>query len=175
MRIADLDARADDALEPLRDSRAGRVVFGLASTVGDFSLVWHVTGFSLSLLGRIRLAEAIVLSIALGAESLVVNQGIKRLFRRQRPTVSGDGRFALRTPSTTSFPSGHASSAVFAVVLLGSFTGLPLALAWTAMAAVVAASRVVVRIHHLSDVLGGLATGLVLGMVALPVAASVLG
>lgn len=174
MRITELDAAADRVLEPVRDSRAGRVVFGLASTVGDFSLVWHVTGLSLSLLGRIRLAEAIVLSIALGLESLVVNQGIKRLFRRERPTVSGDGRFALRTPSTTSFPSGHASSAMFAVVLLGLFTGAPLVFVWTAMAVVVAVSRVVVRIHHLSDVLGGLVTGLVLGGVALPIAAAIL-
>ena len=174
MRITELDAAADRAVEPVRDSRVGRVVFGLASTVGDFSLVWHVTGLSLSLLGRIRLAEAIVLSIALGVESLVVNQGIKRLFRRERPTVSGDGRFALRTPSTTSFPSGHASSAMFAVVLLGSFTGFPLVVVWAAMAVVVAASRVVVRIHHLSDVVGGLVTGAVLGLVAWPVAAAVL-
>lgn len=174
MNVAALDAAADRVLEPVRDSRMGRIVFGLASTVGDFSLVWHATGLSLSLLGRIRLAETVVLSVALGVESLLVNQGIKRLFRRERPTVSGDGRFTLRTPSTTSFPSGHASSAAFATALLWSFTGAPLGLVWAAMAGIVATSRVVVRIHHLSDVLGGLVTGVVLGLVALPVASAVL-
>jgi membrane-associated phospholipid phosphatase len=45
---------------------------------------------------------------------------------------------------------------------------------WTAMAVVVAVSRVVVRIHHLSDVLGGLVTGLVLGGGALPIATAIL-
>lgn len=174
MTIADLDSATDKWLEPVRNSRIGRAVFGIASTVGDFSLVWHVTGISLAILGRISLAETLVLVLAIGVESLVVNQGIKRLFRRERPTVSGDHRFRLRTPSTTSFPSGHASSGAFAVVVLSSFTGWPLAALWISMAAVVAMSRIVVRIHHLSDVLGGVVTGLVLGAVTLPLITVVL-
>lgn len=173
--MASFDESADRVLEPLRDHRATNAVFGLASTVGDFSLVWHVIGVSLAMLGRIRLAETIALSVALGVESLVVNQGIKRIFRRERPTVSGDERFDVRTPSTSSFPSGHASSATFAVVLLTSFTGSPLVLAWAAVAIVVATSRVVVRIHHLSDVLGGVATGAILGALALPAVSALVG
>jgi hypothetical protein len=37
---------------------------------------------------------------------------------------------------------------------------------------VVALSRVVVRIHHLSDIVGGIVTGAILGSIALPVISS---
>ncbi|MFM8625654.1 MAG: phosphatase PAP2 family protein, partial [Actinomycetota bacterium] len=112
-------------------------------------------------------------SCALGVESLVVNQGVKRLFRRARPTVSGDDRFAVRTPLTSSFPSGHASSATYAAILLTSFTGAPLVWVWVVLASVVAMSRVVVRSHHFTDIAAGAITGALLGSVALAVSSAI--
>ncbi len=169
------DERGDALLEPLRRNAVTRRVFAFASTIGDFSIVWHACGLLLAVGSRGRVDEAIALSAALGCESLVVNQGIKRIFRRQRPTASGDHRFDIRTPRTSSFPSGHASSATFAAIVLTSYTGWPLAALWFSIAAVVALSRVVVRIHHLSDIVGGVVTGAVLGAAALPVIGAVLG
>lgn len=169
------DQAGDRILEPLRNNKATIALFGAASTIGDFSIVWHVVGFLRAIGSSARLQEAIALSVALGVESLIVNQGIKRLFRRERPTTSGDDRFEVRTPSTSSFPSGHASSATFAAIVLTSFTGWPLVILWTAIAAIVALSRVVVRIHHLSDIVGGIVTGAVLGSVAVPIINGVLG
>jgi undecaprenyl-diphosphatase len=122
-----------------------------------------------------RLWQAVALSIALGVESLIVNQGIKRLFRRERPTTSGDDRFDIRTPRTSSFPSGHASSATFAVFILISYTGFPLGVLWIAIALVIALSRVVVRIHHTTDILGGILTGAILGSIAVPLIATFVG
>ena len=168
------DDAGDRILEPLRNNKASVAVFGFASTVGDFSVVWHVVGLVRAIGSVSRLHEALALSIALGIESLIVNQGIKRLFRRERPTTSGDERFEVRTPSTSSFPSGHASSATFAAIVLTSFTGWPIALAWCAIASVVALSRVVVRIHHLSDIVGGIITGALLGSIAVPIINSIL-
>lgn len=167
------DSAGDRILEPLRNNKASVALFGLASTIGDFSIVWHSVGLLRSIGSIERLQQALALSIALGAESLIVNQGIKRLFRRERPTTSGDERFEVRTPSTSSFPSGHASSATFAAIILTSFTGFPLAILWCVIALVVALSRVVVRIHHLSDIVGGIATGAVLGAIALPIITTV--
>jgi undecaprenyl-diphosphatase len=169
------DQAADRILEPLRNNKATVALFGVASTIGDFSIVWHVVGFLRAIGSLVHLQEAIALSVALGVESLIVNQGIKRLFRRERPTTSGDDRFEVRTPSTSSFPSGHASSATFAAIVLTSFTGWPLVILWSAIAAIVALSRVVVRIHHLSDIVGGIVTGAVLGSIAVPIINSILG
>ena len=173
--VGRLDAAGDRILEPLRRNRASVTLFGFASKVGDFSFVWHVTGLLRSIGSVERLQQALFLSFALGVESLVVNQGVKRIFRRTRPTVSGDERFAVRTPSTSSFPSGHASSATFAVVVLAHFAGWPVSWVFVAIAATVALSRVVVRIHHLSDILGGILTGAVLGIAARGLARALLG
>lgn len=170
-----LDARVDELLEPLRGRRASRVVFAAASTVGDFSIVWHSIGLLRAIGSSERLGQAIFLSCALGVESLVVNQGVKRLFRRERPTTTGDDRFAVREPSTSSFPSGHASSATFAAILLASFTGFPVATVWVVLAVVVAASRVVVRIHHFTDIVGGVVTGAALGTLAVAISRTMLG
>lgn len=169
-----LDRAGDRMLEPLRTHALTAALFGAASTVGDFSIVWHVIGLLRSVGSVDRLREALFLSTALGAESLIVNQGVKRMFGRERPTASGDERFAIRTPSTSSFPSGHASSATFAAVILVHFTGMPAGLLFVALAVIVSLSRVVVRIHHLSDIIGGIAVGAGLGLAAVWLAGSLL-
>ncbi len=166
-RVAAFDASADRALEPWRDRRGVDRVFHLASTVGDFSLVWQLIGAVVGLLVRRDWREWLVFAALIGVESLIVNQVIKRMFRRTRPTETGDPRFPVRRPRTSSFPSGHASSAAFAATLLTVWTSWPWAPLWFAIALVVATSRAVVRIHHPSDVVGGLVVGLGLAAIAL--------
>ena len=168
------DSTGDKVFEPLRKNAVSQRVFSMASTVGDFSIVWHVIGLLCAITSVISFRETLSMSVALGCESLIVNQGLKRIFRRDRPTVSGDERFDVRTPSTSSFPSGHASSATCAAIILTSCTGMPLAIVWILVGVVVALSRVVVRIHHLSDILGGLVAGAVLGGIAMPVINAIL-
>jgi undecaprenyl-diphosphatase len=111
----------------------------------------------------------LAIAALLGAESLIVNQGVKRLFKRDRPTSSGDDRFEVRTPSTSSFPSGHASAATFAAVVLTTLDGKKSAPLWFGIAAIVGTSRAFVRIHHASDVIGGALVGLVLGLAVRPI------
>ena len=160
------DRWADEQLEPWRAQPQLATVMRTASHFGDFSVIWHLAGAIRGLTGRDRARQAVVLSALLGAESLIVNQGLKRIFRRQRPTESGDERLPVRRPSTSSFPSGHASSAAFAATVLIGWDGKRSAALWVPIAAVVTISRVYVRIHHASDIVAGTATGLVLGAVA---------
>ena len=164
-----LDHRVDQLLERVRDHPAASKAFEIASHLGDFSLVWHLVGSARGVTSGKRATQAIALSALLGAESLVVNQGVKRIFKRERPTSSGDERFDVRTPSTSSFPSGHASSAVFAATVLTTWDGKKSAPLWFGLAAVVGGSRAVVRIHHASDVIGGAAVGLGLGLLVRPI------
>ena len=72
---------------------------------------------------------------------------------------------SLRRPHTSSFPSGHATSGFMAATVLGAGRSTPTKLAWYGVATVVAASRVHVKIHHASDVVGGAVIGLGLGAV----------
>jgi undecaprenyl-diphosphatase len=62
---------------------------------------------------------------------------------------------------TSSFPSGHATSAFTAAGLLGDQDRLkPL---YYVVAIIVAWSRVYVKIHHASDVVAGIVVGVLLG------------
>jgi undecaprenyl-diphosphatase len=70
--------------------------------------------------------------------------------------------YRLRIPRTTSFPSGHATASFCAAVLLSQ--GTPWGPALFALAAIVSLSRAYVRIHHASDVVGGVVVGLAIGL-----------
>lgn len=156
--VSRFDARADAALERVRGNPAVDRVMTAATHAGEFSAAWHVAGVARGALTG-RWDQTIALAVGLGAESLVVNQGLKRVFRRTRPTPSGDARFDIRTPLTSSFPSGHASAAAFAAITLIRWDGprsIPL---WGTLAATIAISRPYVRIHHASDIVGGLVVG----------------
>jgi membrane-associated phospholipid phosphatase len=162
------DAAADKLLEQLRDQPLADQLFLAATRLGDFSLIWHLASVIRGVARR-RPDQVIVLAAALGVESLLVNQGVKRLFRRTRPTVSGDDRLVVRKPSTSAFPSGHASSAAFAAATLIAWDGRRWAPLWISLAAIVGVSRAYVKIHHASDVVGGAVTGLALAAVLRPI------
>ena len=163
-RVDAFDERVDELLERLRGHPAADQLFLAASHLGDFSLIWHIIGITRGVVRR-KPDEVVVLAALLGIESLIVNQGVKRLFRRERPTTTGDHRLSVRLPKTSSFPSGHASSATFAAMILSSWDGRRLSALWFAIAAIVGTSRAYVRIHHASDVLAGAIVGTLFGLV----------
>lgn len=168
-----LDRRVDQALDSIRGNRVADAVFTTASHVGEFSIVWHVSSIVRGLVVR-RRDQVVVLGVLIGLESLIVNQGVKRLFKRPRPTPSGEDGLQVRQPMTSSFPSGHASAATFAATMLSSWDGGRLRALWATMAGIVATSRAYVRIHHASDVIGGVIVGRVLGLAGRSIARRVL-
>ena len=100
----------------------------------------------------------------LAVDSIVVNGIIKSIFRRSRPVAAHPHPHFLRIPRTSSFPSGHATSAFCAAALLAD--GRPMWPAYYGLATLVAASRIHVRIHHASDVVAGVILGTVMGRIA---------
>jgi membrane-associated phospholipid phosphatase len=163
--VDSFDRWGDGQLERLRGNAVADPVFKTASFLGDFSGIWHLVGIGRAIIDPSAVRQSLTMSALIGAESLIVNQGVKRLFRRTRPTESGDARFPVRRPLTSSFPSGHASAAFFAAAILTTATGRSLAPVWYSTAAIVAVSRAYVRIHHPSDIVGGAAVGAVLGLI----------
>jgi membrane-associated phospholipid phosphatase len=164
--IIDFDELVDQRVDRLRGHPGlDRLMYG-ASEVGDWSLLWHVVGSGQALLPGRDPMSALRLSAILGVESLIVNGAIKSLFQRHRPVWEEDRPrpHQVRTPRSSSFPSGHASSAFAAAVVLGQ--GDPLWPVYGAMAATVASSRVYVKMHHASDVIAGAALGVGLGLLA---------
>lgn len=165
-RVEALDRAVDRAFDRLRGDPVADRVFYTASSLGDFSVLWMLLG-SLRGLRSERDADAAVrLLVCLGLESALVNGLVKSLLPRRRPAPGTVHPHPLRTPKTTSFPSGHASAGFAAATLLADGRKAPWRYGWYGLAAVVAASRIHTRSHHASDVLAGAALGLVLGRVA---------
>ena len=167
--VATFDAAVDRALDRIRGNRIADRVFLTASALGDWSLGWHLLGAGIALLDERRLPDALRLAATLGIESVVVNQGVKRLFHRHRPvyvpSTRAKGWPTIRIPTTSSFPSGHASAAACAVVLLSKSQPRLMPL-WLALGATVGLSRCYVRMHHASDVVVGAAIGAAIGELA---------
>lgn len=165
-RLARFDRWVDQRFAPLRGRALADWIFYPASGLGEHSLVWFLLAGVRALRAhgvRDRQAAARA-AVGLAVEWTVVNGALKPLVRRRRPDAAGERPLYLRVPRSSSFPSGHASSSAFALVVLAE--GDPWWPAYAALAVIVAASRVHVRIHHASDVLAGAATGLALGTLA---------
>lgn len=161
--VAAFDDVVDSWFEPLRQHGAANRAMYAITNAGDWSAIWHASG-AVNAVMRGRPRDIVGMSLVMGAESLIVNQGIKRLFRRGRPRRDDlDHEHEIRTPLTSSFPSGHASAAMTAAAVLsrGGRSWL-----WYPLGLVVAFSRVHVKMHHPSDVVAGLATGAALGGIA---------
>jgi undecaprenyl-diphosphatase len=135
-----------------------------ASELGDFSLIWHLLSTSRALGPDRRPMHAVRVAAVLGIESALVNGPVKQVFRRHRPAWEQERPRRLRRPRTSSFPSGHASAAMTAAGVLAQND--PLWPLYYAVGAVVASSRVYVKIHHPSDVVAGALLGVALARVA---------
>jgi len=168
-RIADFDSRVDRAFDHVRGNPVADRVFYGASALGDHSLIWLLFAALRGLRSRHHITGTARAAAAIGAESVVVNGGIKTLFRRQRPLFEGVRPLHLRRPLTSSFPSGHATSAFCAAAMLGE--GDPLKPVYYGVAMVVAWSRVYVKIHHASDVVGAVLGRLARRLVHMPAVA----
>jgi undecaprenyl-diphosphatase len=147
-------------------SPVDRFFYGLSSAA-DHGLLWLAIGAGRAA-RRGEPAIALELGALLGAESLFTNGVVKSFFRRVRPQEhfvhDAPLPYGMRRPITSSFPSGHAATAFLAAMVLSK--GTRAAPAYFALAGLVAYSRVHVRMHHASDVLGGAVLGLALGTVA---------
>lgn len=162
------DSGVDDWFEAhLRHRRGVDLVMYGASAVGDHGIVW----LGLAGLQALRRSQQdqpwtrpfLRVAIGLGVESVVVNGPVKFMFRRTRPVHDRPRPLHLRQPRTSSFPSGHATAAFFGAALLRDDD--PIWPLYYVLAVIVAASRTHVRIHHASDVIGGVITGVALGEV----------
>lgn len=159
--VARFDDRVDAGFDRLRGHRLADRAFYAASELGDFSLLWLILGAAKGLRSQSDWDAAVRLAGGVAVEFVLVNVVIKSLFRRRRPPWEVERPLKVRRPRTSSFPSGHATSAFASATLLAE--GDPLAPLYYLAATVVASSRVYVKLHHASDVVVGVSIGLALG------------
>ena len=98
---------------------------------------------------------------------------LKQMIRRRRP--EGLWGMIYRKTDPHSFPSGHAARAFMIAVLVTSLGPAWLAVILWIWAPLVSLSRVAMGVHYVSDVLGGLALGVLAGLLILQILPPVVG
>lgn len=135
-----------------------RVFFMVASRLGD-GVIWYALMLAIPVLYGAEGLRVSAIMLATGALGLAVYKVLKRIFVRERPFIRHAGISLVGAPlDRYSFPSGHTLHAV-------SFTWQAVAyfpeLGWVLvpLAALIAASRVVLGLHYPTDVLAGATIG----------------
>jgi undecaprenyl-diphosphatase len=164
-----VDDRIDGWFEPLRGQPALDGLAKVVTGLGDQGIMWAATTVWRARHSGPERAQAVrALSIA-GIESTIVNRTLKVAVGRSRPDPGGLALSAVgvpvREPTSSSFPSGHTLAAFCAATVMSRRRDRAgNALLFTA-ASLVGLSRLHLRAHHASDVLGGAAIGVALGLV----------
>ena len=163
--MSTIDEAVDAAFEPLRGNPQADRAAAVLSNLADYGLIWVVlAGIKARRRGPSR-RRAVVALAAAGFSSLIVNRVVKKAFERERPEEHLVA--TVRTPSSSSFPSGHTLAAFCTAFVLADTDAQTVAN--VGFAAAVAASRVHLRAHHPTDVIGGAAIGSVLGLGLRPI------
>ncbi len=158
--MSDIDDAVDAAFEPLRGNPRVDAAAAGVSNLADYGLVWVLLGLvKMRRKGPDRRRAVVALGAA-GFSSLLVSRAVKASVERQRP----DDHLAatVRAPTSSSFPSGHTLAAFCTAFVLADTDAQTMAN--VGFASAVAASRVHLRAHHPTDVIGGAAIGSVLGL-----------
>ncbi len=154
------------AANRLSGFRPVRAVFATASRLGD-GIGWYALLFWLAWRDGLAAFQPVGWMLATALAGLLLYWSIKKLTARPRPCAVCDGiRLSVPPLDKYSFPSGHTLHAVnFSVQLLAYAPEL----AWLVVpfALLVAASRMVLGLHYLSDVLAGALLGGLLAGLAL--------
>ena len=138
----------------------------MAATRGGDGWLWYAMGAMVAIFGGAERIPALLAATAAVAIGIALFLRLKRLCGRKRPCAIEPHCWAtLLPPDQFSFPSGHTITAFAVAVSLGAF--YPNAYAGLLFcAASVAASRVLLGMHFLTDVIAGAIIGSVLGAVS---------
>jgi undecaprenyl-diphosphatase len=160
-QLLKLDARLSDRLRVAERPGRLRTLAAVLAHSGD-SWFWLAGLILLWLLGSAYWRQrALALAVGIVVTAALVLT-IKFLVRRRRP--EGEWGAVYRNTDPHSFPSGHAARAVMLVMM-----AIGLGPAWFAIlliiwAPLVSLARVAMGLHYLSDVLAGMALGLIMGL-----------
>ena len=120
------------------------------SKLGEHGAIWIVIGLAGAVADEPRREQWLGAARRVGL-AYVLNQLLKVIVRRPRPVQR-----RAHTHSNLSFPSAHATTS-FCGARMYARLGLPL----YPLALAIAVSRLVLRVHHPSDVVAGAALGTV--------------
>ena len=125
---------------------------------GELGIIWIIISFFL--FSRTKYTkEAIMVLLAIALASILGEGIIKHIVKRKRPFIKNNIiKLMISQPGTYSFPSGHTASS-FAAATVFIRTDMRLTSLIVAIAVLISFSRLYLRVHYLSDVIGGIILG----------------
>ena len=148
-----------------RAPRWFRILMITSTRSGD-GWLWYAIGAILAVFGGDDRFRAIGAGAVAAVVGIFLFRALKHSSRRKRPCEIEPHCWAsILPPDKYSFPSGHSITAFAVATSLGLFYPQLLAVLLTA-AFLIAASRIILGMHFLSDVLVGCALGVLLGIVS---------
>ncbi len=139
----------------------------ICATRGGDGWLWYLLGTLVLIFGGTQGVLAVGASVVAIALGIVFFLWAKKITGRKRPChITPHCWSTLLPPDQFSFPSGHTITAFAAITpLMVVFPELQVGLGFCALS--IAASRVVLGMHFLSDVVAGAAVGSLLGYLSL--------
>jgi undecaprenyl-diphosphatase len=140
-----------------------------ATRAGD-GWLWYLVATVILLFGGPQRFLAVGCAALAAGSGIVLFLNVKKLSGRRRPNCFQDHCWAtLLPPDQFSFPSGHTITAfAVSVTFLVFYPELTAPLLFCAVS--IAASRILLGMHFLSDVLTGVAIGTALGLASMWIA-----
>ncbi|MEX1162520.1 MAG: phosphatase PAP2 family protein [Nitriliruptor sp.] len=149
-----LDRAARDALARPLGNRADVTI----GAVTDLGSVYGLGGIAATLLVGGRRRAALDSALA-GSAAWIVAQSLKPTLDRPRPYQVDAAARLVSVPAGSSWPSGHSAVAAATATSLSPHLGPVSRSVAAAFVGTVAVSRLYVGVHHLTDVLAGVAVG----------------
>lgn len=147
------------------------VTVSLITYLGNAGIVWVILGLCLLIPKKSRKIGVYVLC-GIAITALINDVCLKEVIQRPRP-FNFDGwpevfnyPNIVAKPSSWSFPSGHTSSAFGAAFPLLLKTKKKYGIPAMILALLIGLSRIYVHVHYPTDVLAGIAVGIIGGLIA---------
>ena len=151
-----------DWIQGLR-SPLGDTFWILITGFGNRGGIWILLAVLLLLIPKTR-KSGMILAVSLGLELILCNQIMKPLFARMRPCDVNEAlKLLIPRPMDFSFPSGHTAVSFAAVAALYFAGERGLWRPALLLAVLIAFSRLYLYVHYPTDILGGVAVGIIAG------------
>ena len=151
-----------DGIQTLR-TPAGDVLMPFITSFGNGGVIWIVLTVILLLIPKTR-KTGLILGAALILDGILCNLFLKNLVRRIRPCdINPEISLLIPKPDDFSFPSGHTAAAFTTAAALYFTREKNLWKPALVLAVLIAFSRLYLYVHYPTDILGGIAVGLLSG------------
>lgn len=144
----------------------GDTLMTFITSLGDAGKIWIILTIILLVMPKTR-KTGVVMAIALILDLILCNGILKNLVARTRPfDVNTSVQLLIAKPHDYSFPSGHTAASFAAVAALYFAGEKKMCAPALVLAVLIACSRMYLYVHYPTDILGGMAVGILCGYLA---------